>query len=204
MSATEAVVKAVFGTATESISRYVDILASRGIEWGLLGPREAERLWDRHVLNSVAISGLIPEGAAVVDVGSGAGLPGIPLAILRPDLKVTLLEPLLRRVDFLDLAIDELGLAERVRVVRARAEDHRGRYDVVTCRAVAPLPRLVGWCLPLLAPGGRLVALKGSGAADEVAQAAPELGRARLEARVEELTIPGAAESTWAIVVTGR
>lgn len=202
MSGTEAVVRAVFGPATEAISVYVDILASRGIEWGLLGPREIERLWDRHVLNSVAITGLIPEHAAVVDVGSGAGLPGIPLAILRPDLRITLLEPLLRRVNFLDLAVEELGLGERVRVVRARAESHSGSYDVVTCRAVAPLPRLLGWCLPLLASGGRLVALKGSSAAAEVAEAGPELRRAHVKARVEELTIPGVAEPTWAIVVS--
>lgn len=204
MSATEEVVTTIFGPSTESISSYVDILASRGIEWGLLGPREAERLWDRHVLNSVAIAGLIPQDAAVVDVGSGAGLPGIPLAILRPDLKVTLLEPLLRRVNFLELAVEELDLAERVRVIRGRAEDHGGSYDVVTCRAVAPLPRLLAWCVPLLGVEGRLVALKGSSAADEVAQATPELRAARLEARVEELTIPGVAESTWAIVVSSR
>ncbi|MGB7962581.1 MAG: 16S rRNA (guanine(527)-N(7))-methyltransferase RsmG, partial [Propionicimonas sp.] len=138
------------------------------------------------------------------DVGSGAGLPGIPLAILRPDLKVTLLEPLLRRVNFLELAVDELQLTGRVRVVRGRAEDHGRSYDVVTCRAVAPLPRLLGWCIPLLGVGGRLVALKGSTAADEVVQAAPELRSAQLKARVEELTIPGATESTWAIVVTNR
>lgn len=204
MSGTEAVVRAVFGPETDTISVYVDILASRGIEWGLLGPREIERLWDRHVLNSVAIAGLIPDGAAVVDVGSGAGLPGIPLAILRPDLRITLLEPLLRRVNFLDLAVEELGLGERVRVVRARAEGHSGSYDVVTCRAVAPLPRLLGWCLPLLASGGRLVALKGSSAAAEVAEAGPELRRARVKARVEQLTIPGVAESTWAIVVSSH
>lgn len=204
MNGTEAVVRTVFGPGIEAINSYVDILASRGIEWGLLGPREVERLWDRHILNSVAIAGLIPDGAAVVDVGSGAGLPGIPLAILRPDVRVTLLEPLLRRVNFLDLAVEELGLGERVRVVRARAEDHHGSYDVVTCRAVAPLPRLVGWCVPLLAAGGRLVALKGSSAAAEVAEAGPELRRARVKARVEELVIPGVAESTWAIVVSSR
>lgn len=185
----------------EAIKRYVDILASRGIEWGLIGPREANRLWDRHILNSVAIAALIPHGSTVVDVGSGAGLPGIPLALLRPDLTVTLLEPLLRRYNFLTLAVDELGLGTRVGVVRARAEEHKASYDVVTCRALAPLPRLLGWCLPLVSRRGRIVALKGSSAADEVNAAAEELRRARVRARVSEVAIPESAETTWAIVV---
>ncbi len=185
----------------EAIKRYVDILASRGIEWGLVGPREADRLWDRHILNSIAIVDLIPHGSTVVDVGSGAGLPGIPLALLRPDLTLTLLEPLLRRYNFLTLAVDELGLGSRVGVIRGRAEDHRSSYDVVTCRAVAPLPRLLGWCLPLVSRRGRLVAMKGSSAAAEVEEAAPELRRARVSARVSELPVPGTDESTWAIVV---
>lgn len=192
----------VFGEGAEAISQYVDILASRGIDWGLIGPRERDRLWDRHVLNSIALSRAIPEGATVVDVGSGAGLPGIPLAILRPELRVTLLEPLLRRVNFLNLAVEELGLAERVQVVRGRAEEHDRRYDVVTCRAVAPLPRLLGWCLPLVARGGRLLALKGSSAGDEVVAARAELRKARVSASVLELSVPGVGgETTWAIEV---
>lgn len=197
----EAAPRSVFGSASDTISRYVDILASRGIDWGLIGPREADRLWQRHILNSVALARLIPEGASVVDVGSGAGLPGIPLAVLRADLDVVLLEPLLRRFNFLTLAVDELGLAARVRAVRGRAEDYPERHDIVTCRAVAPLPRLLDWCLPLVARGGRLVALKGSSAADEVASASANLRRHRAVARVEELTVPGTDESTWAIVV---
>ena len=132
----------LFGDGVEAISQYVDILSSRGIDWGLLGPREGERLWDRHVLNSIACAGLVPAGASVVDVGSGAGLPGLPLAVFRPDLKVTLLESLLRRVNFLDLAVAELGLGERVSVVRSRAEDHDGRYDVVVSE---PWPRFPAW-----------------------------------------------------------
>lgn len=189
----------LFGSGSELISQYVDILASRGIDWGLLGPREGERLWDRHVLNSVAAAGLIASGASVVDVGSGAGLPGLPLAIYRPDLRVTLLESLLRRANFLELAVAELGLADRVEVVRARAEDHRDRYDVVTSRAVAPLPRLIGWCVPLVARGGSLLALKGSTASAELADAGPELRRHRLSGRVHELPVPGLTETTWAV-----
>ena len=200
----EAVVASVFGDRAEVISRYVDILASRGIDWGLIGPRERDRLWDRHMLNSVAVASRIPPGVTVVDVGSGAGLPGLPLAILRPDLSITLLEPLLRRANFLDLAVTELGLADRVEVVRARAEDHRSRYDVVTCRAVAPLPRLLGWCWPLVAPGGRLLALKGGSAADEVRSAKDELRRLRVGASVVGVPVPGLpGESTWVVEVTG-
>jgi 16S rRNA (guanine527-N7)-methyltransferase len=194
----------VFGASLDTISRYVDILASRGIDWGLIGPREGDRLWERHVLNSVAAADLFPGSGSIVDVGSGAGLPGIPLAILRPDLRVTLLESLLRRVSFLELAVSELGLGGRVRVVRERAEGHRETYDVVTCRAVAPLPRLIGWCLPLLAPAGRLVALKGSSAEAEVAEAGSLLRKRALVATVHELPVPGTTESTWAIEVTRR
>lgn len=192
---------AAFGDRAELANRYVDILLSRGIDWGLIGPREGERLWERHVLNSVAASSLFPSGASVVDVGSGAGLPGIPLAILRPDLRVILLESLLRRVNFLELAVSELGLGDRVSVVRSRAEDHRASYDVVTSRAVAPLPRLLGWCLPLLAPGGRIVALKGSTAADEVTEAAALLRKRRLTATIHELSVPGTGEPTWALEI---
>ncbi|WP_245840954.1 16S rRNA (guanine(527)-N(7))-methyltransferase RsmG [Propionicimonas paludicola] len=171
------------------------------MEWGLLGPREGERLWDRHVLNSVALAPLLPEGATVVDVGSGAGLPGLPLALYRPDLKVTLLESLLRRSEFLELAVEELGLSDRVQVVRARAEDHRGSYQVVTARAVAPLDRLVGWCVPLVAPGGAIVALKGASASAELAASAGSLRRDRLTGVVRELPVPGTDEVTWAVEI---
>ena len=189
----------LFGAGAEAISQYVDILSNRGIDWGLLGPREGGRLWDRHVLNSIAGAGLVPVGSSVVDVGSGAGLPGLPLAVLRPDLRVTLLESLLRRANFLELAVAELGLGERVAVVRSRAEDHDGHYDVVLSRAVAPLPRLVGWCLPLMRPHGSVLALKGSTAADELADTAPPLRKLRLIGEVHELAVPGTAETTWAI-----
>ena len=195
---------ALFGDGAEAIRQYVDILASRGIDWGVIGPGEGERLWERHVLNSIAGAALVPEAATVVDVGSGAGLPGIPLAILRPDLRVTLLESLLRRSNFLDLAVEELGLSERVRVVRARAEEHRERYGVVISRAVAPLPRLIGWCAPLMTGDGKILALKGSSAETELAESSKELRRARLSAVVHELPVPGLDENTWAIEMTSR
>ncbi|MBI4901486.1 MAG: 16S rRNA (guanine(527)-N(7))-methyltransferase RsmG, partial [Actinobacteria bacterium] len=165
----------LYGDGLGTIEAYVAVLATRGVEWGLIGPREVPRLWERHILNSAAIAGLVPSGASVVDVGSGAGLPGIPLAVLRPDLDVVLLEPLLRRADFLTETVRELDLADRVRVVRGRAEEHKASYDVVTCRAVAPLGRLLGWTGRLFLPGGQLVAMKGASAADEVAASRKEL-----------------------------
>ena len=193
-----------FGENSETIKRYVDILLDRGMSWGLIGPREGDRLWERHVLNSVAGASLIPSGASVVDVGSGAGLPGLPLAILRPDLQVTLVESLLRRSEFLELAVAELGLGERVSVVRTRAEEHKARYQVVTSRAVAPLPRLLGWTRPLMARGGSMLALKGQSAAAELAEAKGVLSKAGLMGRVHELTVPMVEEPTWVIEVTHR
>lgn len=194
----------LFGDGAESIQRYVDILLDRGISWGLLGPREGERIWERHVLNSVASSVLVPDGSEVVDVGSGAGLPGIPLAILRPDLTVTLVDSLARRSDFLRLAVEELGLGGRVSVVRARAEEHRSRYDVVTSRAVAPLSRLAGWCAPLMRERGRIVALKGESAAAELAEAAPVVRRLGLTGSVRALEVPVTGETTWAVELVRR
>ncbi len=189
----------IFGDRLGSISRYVDILVDRGIDRGLLGPREADRLWDRHILNSVALDQLIPASASLVDVGSGAGLPGVPLAILRPDLTVTLLEPLLRRSTFLDETVEDLGLGGRVRVVRGRAEEHRETYQVVTARAVAPLPRLVPWCAPLREPDGQILALKGESVADEIKAAATELRASRLKAEVLQLRAHPLAEPTTVV-----
>lgn len=166
-----AVVVRIFGPErTESISRYRDILASRGIDWGLLGPREMDRLWERHILNSASVAQLLDRDAVVADVGSGAGLPGIPVALLRPDLRVDLIEPLLRRSDFLTHTVDDLGITRRVTVRRARAEEVRERYDAVLSRALAPLDRLIRWCLPLMKPSGQLLAIKGASASDEVAK----------------------------------
>ena len=141
-------------------------------------------MWDRHILNSAALSGLIAAESAVADVCSGAGLPGIPLAVLRPDLRITLIEPLLRRSNFLTQTVEELQLADRVEVVRSRAEDHHQTYDVVVARALAPLARLIGWCNALRAPGGVILALKGSAAADEVTSARHEMDAAQLKAEV--------------------
>lgn len=196
----EAAAAAVFGDAVGQAERYTEVLATRGVERGLIGPREAGRLWERHVLNSVAVARHVPQGAFVVDVGSGAGLPGIPLALARPDAVLTLLEPLLRRATFLTEVVEELGLSDRVRVVRARAEDHAERYDVVTARALAPLPRLVGWCAPLLAADGVLIALKGESAADELRDASRELRRAGLRGRVEVVEVHPDIDPTWLVV----
>jgi 16S rRNA (guanine527-N7)-methyltransferase len=191
------VVEAVFPEAADLAARYVDLLATTGVERGLIGPRESDRLWDRHVFNSAAVADLVPPGARVVDVGSGAGLPGIPLALRRPDLRVTLLEPLLRRATFLGEAVETLGLTDRVEVVRARAEDHVQTYDAVLSRALAPLPRLLGWCLPLTARGGAVLALKGRTAQEELDENDRELARQRLRAEVVVVrAYPGADPTT--------
>ncbi|GAA1397595.1 16S rRNA (guanine(527)-N(7))-methyltransferase RsmG [Luteococcus peritonei] len=197
----QAQAEAVYQDSYKTISKYVDILASKGIDWGLLGPREKDRLWDRHILNSAALAGLIPDGARMVDVGSGAGLPGIPLAILRPDLEIALLEPLLRRHTFLKETVAELGLDDRVTVVRGRAEDSDEVYDVVTCRAVANLKKLLGWCTPLFYPDGRLVALKGESVYDEIDDAAKLLEASKLRAEVFQVRAHSEAEVTQALVV---
>lgn len=191
----------VFGDGLESIQQYVDILASRGIDWGLIGPREADRLWDRHVLNSAALMQVVPDGVRVLDVGSGAGLPGIPLAIARPDLSLVLLEPLLRRANFLTEVVDELGLGDRVEVVRGRAEEYDGSFEVVTARAVAPLEKLIGWTQKLFLPAGRLLALKGATAADEVAAAAGVLRKRKLNAEVVEVAAAADLEPTYVVRV---
>ena len=157
---------------------YAGLLATDGMERGLLGPREVPRLWDRHLLNCAVVAELVPEAATVADLGSGAGLPGIPLAIRRPDLRVTLVEPLLRRARFLTEVVRALGL-DHVDVRRARAEELAGSlsFDVVTSRAVAPLAKLAAWSLPLTRSGGLMLAMKGSSAVDELAEAGQALRR---------------------------
>lgn len=155
--------------AAEGLARYADLLAGDGVVRGLIGPRETGRLWSRHVANCAVLEELVPGGSRVADVGSGAGLPGLPLALVRPDLSVVLVEPLLRRATFLSEAVEALGLADRVEVLRGRAEEVSLSVDVVTARAVAPLDRLAGWTLPHARVGGVLLALKGEGAAEEVA-----------------------------------
>ena len=156
-----------FGTDLGAIDGYVELLTTRGTERGIIGPREAPRLWERHILNCVVVTPRLPREASVADVGSGGGLPGLVWAIARPDISVTLIEPLLRRTTFLTEAVDELGLSN-VTVLRARAEDVSERYDVVTARAVAELGKLGTWCLPLVKPGGVMLALKGQSALTEV------------------------------------
>ncbi|MGH3599718.1 MAG: 16S rRNA (guanine(527)-N(7))-methyltransferase RsmG [Pseudonocardiaceae bacterium] len=168
----------VFGARYPLAERYAAALAGSGVERGLIGPRETDRLWERHLLNSAVLGELLPACCRVLDVGSGAGLPGIPLAIARPDLVIVLLEPMARRVAWLQEVIAELGL--EVPVFRGRAEDPRvraelGGNDVVTARAVAPLGRLAAWSLPLVAPGGRLLAVKGASADQEAARDVDEV-----------------------------
>ena len=190
----------------KTIRQYVDILASRGVDWGLIGPREIGRLWERHILNSIALESLIPEGCRVADVGSGAGLPGIPLAILRPDLEMILIEPMLRRSNFLTEALDELGLDDRVSVVRGRAEDADLHVDVVVSRAVAKLATLINWTADLIVDSGSLLALKGQSADDEVVKAKKELSKRRLSAEVLLIRADPAADVTRAVRVrrTGK
>lgn len=174
-----------YADAADGLARYVELLATDGVVRGLIGPRETGRLWSRHVANCAVLEELVPTDARVADVGSGAGLPGLPLALVRPDLHVVLVEPLLRRATFLSEAVAELGLQDRVEVLRGRAEDQGGLgVDVVTARAVAPLDRLAGWTLPLVRVEGVLLALKGEGAADEVRasqQALEKVGGGRAE-----------------------
>jgi len=171
---------------TPELERYQEVLAGPGLDRGLMGPREMPRLWDRHILNCAVVAepalGLIPQGALVADVGSGAGLPGLVWAITRPDLTMILIEPLLRRATFLTEAVIDLGLTDRVTVLRARAEKvittpHWTGVDIVTARAVAPMERLLGWTMPLLKPVGDLIALKGSSAQSEIDEAAQAISQ---------------------------
>jgi 16S rRNA (guanine527-N7)-methyltransferase len=164
--------RVLFADRLPLVQRYADLLAGDGVVRGLIGPRETPRIWDRHLLNCAAIASFVPDGASVTDVGSGAGLPGIVLALARPDLTIVLVEPMARRTVFLEEAVAALDLGERVSVVRGRAEELAGRValaPVVTARALAPLDRLAAWCLPLTSVGGRVLALKGASAAEEVA-----------------------------------
>jgi 16S rRNA (guanine527-N7)-methyltransferase len=156
-------------------SRYAEILATWGIERGLIGPKEGEIIWERHIANCLPITTLLPQGASVLDIGSGAGLPGIVIALARPDLKVTLLEPLQRRVDFLNEVIKELKLD--ITVIRGRAESIKGSFSVVTARAVAPLPKLLTVSWHLVAPGGAVMAMKGEAAAVELEEAKASLNK---------------------------
>lgn len=169
----------VFGDRFADAVRYAELLAEAGVQRGLIGPREVPRLWERHILNCAVLSEAVPEGVTVCDVGSGAGLPGIPLALVREDLNITLLEPLLRRTNFLTEVVELLGL-DHVTVMRGRAEEVLGKLapvHVVTARAVAPLDRLATWGIPLLRPYGEMLALKGDTAEEELKASATALSK---------------------------
>ncbi|MFH9551096.1 16S rRNA (guanine(527)-N(7))-methyltransferase RsmG [Streptomyces sp. NPDC051445] len=173
------VAREVFGDRFGDAVRYAELLAEAGVQRGLIGPREVPRLWERHLLNCAVLSEVVPEGVTVCDVGSGAGLPGIPLALVREDLKITLLEPLLRRTNFLTEVVELLGL-DHVTVARGRAEEVMGTMPpvhVVTARAVAPLDRLATWGIPLLRPYGEMLALKGDTAEEELKSASTALSK---------------------------
>jgi 16S rRNA (guanine527-N7)-methyltransferase len=170
------------------VLRYAQLLAGPGVEHGLLGPCELPRLWERHILSSAVVTRAltdVPGQPRVADVGSGAGLPGIPMALAAPRLRVVLLEPVERRAAFLTALVEDLGLTGRVQIAPVRAEQSphlRGTFDVVTARAVAPLAKLLGWVAPLMRPSGRLVLVKGARVGDELVAARPVIKRLRLSA----------------------
>lgn len=168
-----------FGPRYGKVADFAALLRDEGEKRGLIGPREVTRLWSRHLVNSGGVATLIGEGVRVVDVGSGAGFPGLVVAAMRPDLDVILLEPMQRRTDWLELAATRLNLTN-VRIERGRAEDRSVTGDVVTARAVARLGKLLRWCVPLLAPGGEILAIKGRKAAEEVTEAASVIRKLRL------------------------
>ena len=196
----------LYPRAAGQLAAYAELLSTEGTLRGLIGPREVPRLWDRHLLNCAVLERLIPEESTVADIGAGAGLPGIVLALVRPDLQVSLVEPLLRRTTFLQEAVDKLGIPN-AEVVRARAEDlPPASYDVVTSRAVAPLGKLAGWCLPLCAEGGLMLAMKGASAEDELDSAEGELEALGAEVwHVHQLGDGELAQPTTVVsIVAGR
>ncbi len=191
----------VFGDRLDVAIRYAELLASEGVTRGLIGPREAERIWDRHILNCAAVASLIPTSCSVLDLGSGAGLPGLVVATLRKDLRVTLLEPLLRRTRFLDECVGQLAL-DNVHVERGRAEDFAGQVDVVLARAVAPLDRLAALALPMLMPGGVLLAMKGASVHADLAAAETALRRlGAKEWEIVEAGVGSPAERTFVVKI---
>ena len=168
----ETLLSEYFTERSAQTERYADLLATWGIERGLIGPREADRIWDRHIANCIPVTTLIPEGVTVADIGSGAGLPGIVIALARPDLRVTLIEPLQRRVDFLNEVIAELDIP--ITVIRGKAESVKSAFAIVTARAVKPLPVLLPMVWPLIASKGALLAIKGESAQAEIDETKPK------------------------------
>ncbi len=169
----------------EQIHHYAELLSSTGIERGLIGPKEGDRIWERHIANCIPITTIIPNGVRVADIGSGAGLPGIVIALARPDLKVSLIEPLQRRVDFLNEVIAELALD--VEVIRGRAERVKKQFEIVTARAVAPLEKLIQISWHMIPRGGSLMAIKGESAADEITATTLKKGST---AQLHEISLP--------------
>jgi len=169
LPAAPAAAATIFGERLALAERFAAILAGTGVSHGLIGPREVARLWDRHVLNCAVAHEAFPQGVSIIDVGSGAGLPGLALAVVRPDLHLHLVEPMLRRTTWLSTTVDELEL-DNVTVHRGRAEEFTGRLSApwATARAVARIDKLARWTFPLLEDGGVLVALKGGQAATEL------------------------------------
>jgi 16S rRNA (guanine527-N7)-methyltransferase len=162
----------VYPDAAENLARFADWLVGAGVERGFLGPREVDRIWDRHIANCAVVEELINDKSKVFDIGSGAGLPGLVLAIVRPDITMGLIEPLMRRSEFLKEVVTDLGITDQVTVIRGRAEELKGQTaPVVTARAVAPLGKLLTWSLPLTTKGGQILAMKGSSAATEIVNA---------------------------------
>ncbi len=191
----------MFGSALETASQFAEILATDGVQRGLIGPRETPRLWDRHLLNCAVVAELLPESGELVDIGSGAGLPGVVFAMLRPGIRVVLLEPMLRRSAFLEECVARLDLPSAT-VVRGRAEDMTGviKADIATARAVAPLDRLVGWAAGLLRPGGEILAIKGQSAEQELAAARPAMSRLRVRSAEVVRVGQGRVESATTVV----
>ncbi len=202
----ESAVKGFFGDSYPVVARFADLLADQGVRRGLIGPREVPILWERHLLNSATVVPFLPASGRVIDIGSGAGLPGVVIAAMCPHLDVVLVESMERRTDWLSEVVAELALSN-ASVRRARAEELHGklRAEVVTARAVAPLDRLVRWAMPLLGVGGTLLALKGASAQAEVQTAAARirsLGGAAAEV-LRASTIAGADGTTIVRVVRG-
>jgi 16S rRNA (guanine527-N7)-methyltransferase len=178
----EELIERYFPTRKAEIEQYAQFLIGPGIERGLIGPREGERIWERHIFNCLPVTKLIPEGSIVFDIGSGAGLPGLVIALARPDLKLFLIEPLQRRVDFLKEAVELLGI-ENVEVIRGKSESVKKSANYVTARAVAPLEKLKKITSHMIKPGGALLAMKGESAAEEA--------KTVLGAEVIEVNLPG-------------